>query len=141
MKRLRALILEDEQPARLLLAQLIENGQLAQVVGTASSVDEALKILRAVPVDVVFVDVRLPGGESGLDLIHRCCAPERSESVASGESPRPLFVLTTAVERHTLRAFELGVVDYLLKPLSEERIARCLQRLAGLLDRAAHARA
>lgn len=139
MKRVRALILEDERP--LLLAQLIESSQLAQVVGTASSVDEALKILRAVPVDVVFLDVRLPGGESGLDLIHRCCAPECSDPARSGESPQPLFVLTTAVERHTLRAFELGVVDYLLKPLSEERIARCLRRLVQLLDGAPHARA
>lgn len=141
MKRLRALVLEDEGPARLLLTRLIEDSQLAQVVGTPSSVAEAVEILRSLPVDVVFLDVRLSGGESGLDLIHHLRAQEWSGQALPGEVGRPLFVLTAAIERHTLRAFELGVVDYLLKPLSEERIERCLRRLAGLLDGARHPRA
>ena len=137
MNRVRALVLEDERPARLFLARLIEESQLAQVVGAVSTLAEALKVLRAVPVDVVFVDVRLAGGESGLDLVHRFRAPGE----VPGEIHRPLFVLTTAVERHTLRAFELGVIDYLLKPLTAERVERCLRRLTGLLDDAPHARA
>jgi response regulator of citrate/malate metabolism len=137
MKRLRALVLEDERPARLFLARLIEGTQLAQVVGAASTIAEALKVLRAVPVDVVFVDIRLAGGESGLDLVHSFRAP----GDGPGEVNRPLFVLTTAVERHTLRAFELGVIDYLLKPLTAERVERCLRRISGLLDGAPHARA
>jgi DNA-binding LytR/AlgR family response regulator len=124
------MVLEDEPPARRLLVQLIEETELAEVVGVASSVAEALQVLRAGPVDVAFVDIRLPGGESGLDLIRLFGVPD-----APGEGGhRPFFVLTTGVERDTLRAFELGVVDYLLKPLSEDRIERSLQRVASVLE-------
>ena len=59
-------------------------------------------------------------GETGLT---RWCADGR----AAGE--RPMFVLATAYEQHALEAFELGVVDYLLKPFSEERVVQCLRRL------------
>jgi len=131
---LRALLLEDEPHARRLLVELIEETHLAEVVGVAASVTEALGLLLTVPVDVVFVDIRLPGGESGLDLIHRFGPSDGpGDAPRSGPFRRPLFVLATAVERHTLRAFELGVVDYLLKPLTEERVERCLRRLTGLL--------
>jgi DNA-binding LytR/AlgR family response regulator len=71
---------------------------------------------------VVFVDVQLAAtgdARTGLDLIR---------SVA--ESPgAPMFVIATAFQQHSLEAFDLGVVDYLLKPFSEERVAQCLRRL------------
>jgi two-component system, LytTR family, response regulator len=133
MTRLRAMVLDDEPVARRLLVQLIEETDLAEVVGVASDVAEALQVLRASPVDVAFVDVRLPGGESGLDLIRLLDVPDLREP-GSGRVHRPLFVLATAVERHALRAFELGVVDYLLKPLSSTRVEQSLRRVSSLLE-------
>ena len=122
MTRLRALVLEDEWPARNYLVQLIEETTLADVVGAVASVAEAREALAALQLDVVFVDVQLCAGENGLDLV---------ESTISShpESARPAFVLATAHSCHAKRAWELGVVDHLLKPFSEERVEACLRRL------------
>jgi len=121
MTRLRALVLEDEWLARNYLVQLIEATNLAEVVGAVGAVSEARDVLAALPVDVVFVDVQLSGDESGLDLV---------QSMASSDGARPAFVLATAFSQHALEAWNLGVVDYLLKPFSEDRVEQCLRRLA-----------
>lgn len=123
--RLRALVLEDEWPTRNYLVELIEATQLAEVVGAVASVEEARAVLNAPEgptIDVVFVDVLLagdPGGQSGLDLIRSL----------AGSPGAPMFVLTTAFGEHALEAFNLGVVDYILKPFNEERVAQSLRRL------------
>lgn len=119
---LRALVLEDEWPTRNYLVELIEATELAHVVGAVESLDEAREALAGLPVDVVFVDVQLEGSggsQTGLDLVR--------SMVASPGAPQ--FVLATAFGQHALEAFELGAVDYLLKPFSEERVAQCLRRL------------
>lgn len=122
MTRLRALVLEDEWPARNYLVQLIEATQLAEVVGAVASIGEAREVLAGLPVDVVFVDVQLSGGDNGLELV---------QSMAASGVARPAFVLATAFSQHALEAWDLGVVDYLLKPFSEERVEQCLRRLLG----------
>jgi two-component system, LytTR family, response regulator LytT len=123
---LRALVVEDEWPARNYLVELLESSQLATMVGAVGTVDEARQALASDALggglDVVFVDVQLEGAdreESGLTLVRG----------ASGAPNAPMFVLATAYEQHALEAFELGVVDYLLKPFSEERVVQCLRRL------------
>ena len=121
MTRLRALVLEDEWLARNYLVQLIEATQLAEVVGAVATIGEARDVLAALPVDVVFVDVQLSGDENGLELV---------QSMASSDGARPAFVLATAFSQHALEAWNLGVVDYLLKPFSEDRVEQCLRRLA-----------
>ena len=122
MTRLRALVLEDEWLARNYLVQLIEATQLAEVVGAVATIGEARDVLAALPVDVVFVDVQLSGDENGLELV---------QSVPSSDGTRPAFVLATAFSQHALEAWNLGVVDYLLKPFSEDRVEQCLRRLAA----------
>ena len=119
MTRLRALVLDDEWLARKYLAQLIEATALAEVVGAVATVGEALRVLREAPVDVVFVDLHLAGGEEGLDVIR---------SVPAGVN-RPVFVLATAFPQRTRHLRDLGVADCLLKPFSEERVEQCLLRL------------
>jgi DNA-binding LytR/AlgR family response regulator len=124
---LRALVLEDEWPARNYLVELLEGSGLAEVVGAIATVDEARTVLDAatgkvgVSVDAVFVDVHLmPDGEkAGLELVRELSrAPDA-----------PLFVLATAFKEHAIEAFDLGVADYLLKPFTEERVEACLERL------------
>jgi DNA-binding LytR/AlgR family response regulator len=122
--RLRVLVVEDEWPARNYLVELIEASALAEVVGAVADVDDARQALAAHPglsVEAVFVDVNLAGSgdRSGLDLVRSLVA----------QPPAPMFVLATAFDRHALEAFELGVIDYLLKPFSEDRVVQCLQRL------------
>lgn len=123
--RLRALVVEDEWPARNYLVELLEASRLAQVVGAVATSDEARQALAApsLTVDVVFVDVRLAGegDEAGLSLVR---------SLAGG-STAPMFVLATAFADHAVEAFALGVIDYLLKPFTDERVEQCLRRLLG----------
>lgn len=123
--RLRALVVEDEWPARNYLVELLEATGHAEVVGAIASVEEARAVLAAaksgVSVDVVFIDVQLvPDGErAGLELVRELARTPDA----------PLFVLATAFKEHAIEAFELGVADYLLKPFTDERVAACLERL------------
>jgi DNA-binding LytR/AlgR family response regulator len=127
---MRVLVVEDEWPARNYLVELLETSGLAQVVGAVANVADAREALSASPglaIEAVFVDVNLAsdGERAGLDLIRSMVTG--TERAARG--PAPLFVLATAFESHAVEAFELGVVDYLLKPFTEERVVQCLQRL------------
>ena len=124
---LRALVLEDEWPTRNYLVRLIEGTHRAEVIGAVATIDEAREALAGSPVDVIFVDVQLAAtGDSrtGLDLIR----------TMAGDPLAPMFVLATASSQHSLEAFDLGVVDYILKPFTEDRVDQCLRRL---LDRRA----
>jgi len=123
---LRVLVVEDEWPARNYLVELLETSGLAEVVGAVGSLEEARQALTGeepgLGIDVAFIDVQIDGaprGETGLSLVRSMAATDRA----------PMFVLATAFEEHALEAYELGVVDYLLKPFSEERVVRCLERL------------
>jgi DNA-binding LytR/AlgR family response regulator len=119
---LKALVLEDEWPTRNYLVKLLEGTGTAEVVGAVATIDEAREALAGSPVDVVFVDVQLAAtGDSrtGLDLIRTMAAAPQA----------PMFVLATASSQHSLEAYDLGVVDYILKPFTEERVEQCLRRV------------
>jgi len=119
---LRALVLEDEYPTRNYLVALIEGTGRAEVVGAVGTIDETIEALAGSAVDVVFADVQLAAtgdARTGLDLVRKM----------AGEPGAPMFVLATASAQHSLEAFDLGVVDYLLKPFTGERVEQCLRRL------------
>jgi DNA-binding LytR/AlgR family response regulator len=124
--RLRALVVEDEHPARNFLVELLGSTGRVDVVGAVASLGSAMEALTDArgrgAIDVAFVDVHL-GAEhdAGLRLV-------RDAANAPGA---PSFVLATALDRHALEAYELGVVDYLLKPFTEERVAQCLDRIVA----------
>jgi two-component system, LytTR family, response regulator LytT len=124
--KLRALVVEDEWAARNYLVELLQASGAAEVIGAVATVDGARQALEAAPgaggIDVAFVDVQLAGSardEEGLELVR----------AHAGGPGAPLFVLATAFREHALEAFDLGVVDYLLKPFTEERVERCLERV------------
>jgi two-component system, LytTR family, response regulator len=121
MRSIRVALIDDEPLARLgLRAGLAEHPGFDCVAefGDGESARQALAALRP---DLLIVDVQMPG-LSGLDLL-----------AAWPPAKRPLAILHTAHAQHALRAFELQVVDYLLKPLDEERLAEALGRARAAL--------
>lgn len=131
---LRVLVLEDEWPARNYLVQLIEQSGLAHVSAAVPSPALASAALVTTPtaIDVAFVDIHLAGeldpSHAGLSWIESFVVQRKAEQ--SFVAPR--FVLTTASSEHAMRAFELGVVDYLLKPFTKSRVDAALNRLITL---------
>lgn len=124
MKPLSALVVEDEWPARNFLVELLRDTGSFGDIAAVTSVEAAREALERIElgIDVVFVDIRLvdrPGDTSGLDL---------ARSLANLASP-PAVVLATASAHYALEGFEMGVVDYLLKPFSLDRITTCVTRL------------
>ncbi|MCR5876159.1 LytTR family DNA-binding domain-containing protein [Phenylobacterium sp. J426] len=95
----------------MLLAE-IEN---VEIVGQAADGEEALAVLETAPVDIVLLDIKMPG-LSGLELLSRFKAAP------------PAFVFITAYSRFAVDAFELAPTDYLLKPVSIERLRQALTR-------------
>jgi DNA-binding LytR/AlgR family response regulator len=118
---LRALVVDDEVPARTDLAWLLEQEPGVATVGVAGDANEALRILQDTDVDVVFLDVRMPGLH-GLDLAR----------VLGRFARPPQVVFVTAYEEHAVDAFELQACDYLLKPVRAERLRTALDRVRPL---------
>ncbi|MFY7856210.1 MAG: LytR/AlgR family response regulator transcription factor [Rubrivivax sp.] len=113
---MKVLIVDDEPPARQRLRRLLAAHDDVDVVGEAGDAAQALAQCAALTPDAVLLDIRMPGTD-GLDL------------AASLPDPRPGVVFVTAHDGHALAAFEAAALDYLLKPVDPERLARALQRL------------
>jgi DNA-binding LytR/AlgR family response regulator len=116
---IRALLVDDEAPARSELRYLLAAHPEVEVVGEAASAPEALKLAGAVPYDVVFLDVEMPGF-SGLEaarLVH-------------DRPNRPELVFVTAHEQYAVEAFAVEALDYLLKPVDPARLAQVVKRLS-----------
>lgn len=124
----RALLVDDERLARAELRELLGVHPEVQVVGEADGVDAALAQLEALKPDLVFLDVQMPGA-GGFELLAR--VPERTFDV----------VFVTAYDSFALRAFEVNALDYLLKPVHPERLARTLSKLEHGREQATEARA
>jgi DNA-binding LytR/AlgR family response regulator len=114
---LRTLVVDDEQPVLDELVYLLGRDPRIGEVLTARSGTEALRRLEGGGVDLLFLDIAMPG-LSGIDL---------ARVVGQFRTP-PRIVFVTAHENHALDAFELGALDYLLKPLREERLRESIRR-------------
>lgn len=115
---MRALIVDDEAPARAKVRRLLEAMPDVEIAGEATTGREAVAAIKRSRPDIVFLDIQMPGldGFGVLDAIE-----------ASGDD-LPYIVFVTANEQHALRAFEHGAIDYLLKPFTPDRFARVLDR-------------
>lgn len=118
---LRVLIVDDERPVRDELTYLLERDDRIASVSAADSGTEALRLLREHDVDAVFLDIAMPG-LSGLDLA--------AVLARFGTPPRIVFV--TAHAEHAVDAFDLHAVDYLLKPVREERLREAVRRITDV---------
>ena len=114
---IRAVIVDDERPARAMLAALLRACGDVDVVGEAGSGTEAVTLIRSVKPDLAFLDLVMPE----LDGVGVVLALERRLL--------PLVVFVTAYEEYAVRAFELNAVDYLLKPVSPERLEQTMARI------------
>jgi two-component system, LytTR family, response regulator len=114
---LRILLVDDEPVARQILRDELVLMQGVEVAGEAASGDEALEQIARRQPDLVLLDLQMPG-KGGFDVIR-----------ALDPATMPAIVICTAFDQHALEAFDSGAIDYLLKPVSAERLAKCVDRV------------
>jgi two-component system response regulator LytT len=116
---LKALVVDDEAPSRSELRFLLAEAGGIEVIGEASNAAEAMQLIKAIPYDVVFLDIEMPG-LSGMRL-----------AAALGELERPpAIIFVTAYSEHAVQAFEVEAADYLVKPVEVARLRRAIERLS-----------
>ncbi|MDQ6801227.1 MAG: LytTR family DNA-binding domain-containing protein [Acidobacteriota bacterium] len=115
-KNLRVLIADDEPPARQRIEDLLAKEKRVEIVGTASTGDETVEMIRERKPDLVFLDVQMPG-KNGLQVVD-----------AIGAELMPATIFVTAFDQFALKAFAVAAIDYLLKPFDDERFAQALLR-------------
>lgn len=116
---LRALVVDDEAPARADLAYLLREDPRVGSVRAVGSAGEALRLLADEPIDVLFCDIKMPGLD-GVELAR----------VVSRFTERPQIVFVTAYDDRAVDAFDLQAVDYLVKPVRAERLSEAVRRVA-----------
>lgn len=115
---LRVLLVDDELPALDELAYLLRRDSRIATIHVTDSATEALRMLQDLPVDVLFLDIAMPA-LSGLELAR----------VLSRFRAPPSIVFVTAHDEHAVEAFDVRAVDYVLKPVREERLAEAVRRV------------
>lgn len=116
--RVTVFLIDDEAPARRELRYLLEQADDLEVVGEAATAAEGLRLLRQHRPQVLFLDIQMPG-MTGIEL----------SQILQELPERPLIVFSTAYSQFAVDAFNLEVFDYLLKPVTEERLAKTLGKL------------
>jgi two-component system LytT family response regulator len=115
---LRAYIVDDERLAVQRLTRLLQATRRVQIAGSSTDPDAALAFLRANDVDVLFLDIQMPG-LTGFDLLERL-------------DRNLLVIFTTAYDKYAIDAFAVNSIDYLLKPIDPQRLDRALDKLERL---------
>ncbi|MCF0072824.1 LytTR family DNA-binding domain-containing protein [Dyadobacter sp. CY261] len=118
MGKMRCLIVDDEPFALEILADDVGRIPGLELVKTCRSPFEAMRILELIPIDLIFLDIQMPG-ITGLQFI------------AELENP-PLIIFTTAFEQFAVSAFDLNALDYLLKPIAFKRLVASVDRAQAL---------
>src|SRR5438309_1221503 len=113
---IRALIVDDEAPARDLIATLLRDEPDLEVVGECNNGRDAIAAIQRLSPDLVFLDVQMPGLD-GFGVL----AELQTERL-------PLVVFVTAYDRYAIRAFEIHALDYLLKPFEYDRLRQAVRR-------------
>jgi two-component system LytT family response regulator len=116
---MRAVVVEDSRLARAGLVRMLAAFPQVEVVGEADHPDSALPLIRATRPDVLFLDIQMAGANA-FELL----AQLQDES-----QDLPRIVFTTAHAEYAIRSFDFDTVDYLLKPISQERLAQAIRKL------------
>ncbi len=112
---MKCIVVDDEPLARQLLGKYINKQDGIELAATCTNALEAFQKLNEVEVDLMFLDIRMPG-ISGLDFLKSLKKP-------------PITVLTSAYNEYAVDGFELEVADYLLKPITYERFEKCIAKI------------
>jgi len=112
---IRAFILDDERLAVQRLERLLRDTGRVQIVGCSTDSEQALTTINRIALDVLFLDIQMPG-LTGFELLERL-------------EHQPAVIFTTAYDAYALSAFETSAIDYLLKPVEPERLARALDKV------------
>jgi two-component system, LytTR family, response regulator len=118
---MRALIVDDEPVARKVLREGLQLMDEVEIVGEADNGESALAQLATVKPDLIFLDIQMPAMD-GFELL---------DHLTGGHLPA--VVMVTAYDQHAIRAFEAGAVDYLLKPISQERLSQAVERARRII--------
>lgn len=124
--KLKALLVDDEYPARQELRYVLSRIEDIEVVGEATSASEAMQLLQNLDYSVVFLDIQMPG-ISGLAL---------SNILGKLANP-PGVVFVTAYDEYAVKAFEVNAVDYILKPVEESRVRKAVERVKAIAGKSA----
>ncbi|TAL76578.1 MAG: response regulator transcription factor [Bacteroidetes bacterium] len=115
MRRLTALIIDDERLARLNLRKMLDVYSEIEVIGEASGIETGIKAIRDLNPDLLFLDIKLSDG-TGFDLLNKA-------------EFKGKVIFQTAYDEYACRAFEINALDYLLKPITKERLKKVITNL------------
>jgi len=113
---IRTLLVDDEKYARERIGKMLSLFPDVQIAGQAGNGPDAIRLISELRPDLVLLDIQMPGC-SGIDVV--ACLPR----------PRPAIVFCTAFDQYAVSAFDLQAVDYLLKPISQERLREAIERV------------
>ncbi|SFG00247.1 two component transcriptional regulator, LytTR family [Desulfotomaculum arcticum] len=116
--KLKALIVDDEYPARQELRFLLNNFDNIEIVGEAANAQEALALIKALDYQILFLDISMPG-MTGLEL----------GAAIQGLPQQPHVIFVTAYDEYAVQAFEVNAVDYLLKPVEPGRLKKAIDKV------------
>ena len=122
-RRIKTLIVDDEPIARQVLRDELMSISGVQLVGEADGGKDALRKILDLEPDLVFLDLEMPEFD-GFEVVRRL-----------NGARLPVIVIVTAFDEHAIRAYEAGAVDYLLKPVREERLRKAVERAGGLIGK------
>ncbi len=117
---MNCILVDDDKLARTAIRKMISQVDFLNLKGECEDAKEAFDYLKKKPVDLIFLDVEMPG-MSGIELIKNL-------------ECRPIIILITAKKNYAVEAFELNVADYIIKPLSTERFLKAVERAKVLYD-------
>jgi len=115
MKKIKTIIIDDERTARDEVKRLLENYADFEIVGEARNADDAKLLIELKQPDLLFLDIQMPE-KSGFDLL------ESLDRV-----PQVIFI--TAFDQYAVKAFDVSAIDYLMKPVREERFAKAIEQV------------
>jgi two-component system LytT family response regulator len=116
----KTIIIDDERLAREEVKRALSNHKEFEIIGEASYVDEAITLIEELKPDVIFLDIHMPE-KTGFDLL------EELTTV-------PEVVFTTAYDHYAVKAFEMNALDYLVKPLRDERFSKTIEKVKVELE-------
>lgn len=116
MEPIKAVVVDDERPARQRLLDLLEREEGTEIAGIARDGREAVELINATKPDLLFLDIQMPNLD-GFGVL-----------ASVGPAAMPVTIFVTAYDKYAIQAFEAHALDYLLKPFSDERFEAALQR-------------